>query len=316
MLLFKRFLPIALWNIKIILFYGKIPDFRYDELKIKHISTGKKLKKYHFVVEVPFEKMEEISGGFEETVESVSLFESQEKWFFEAIFHEEDIALVQNLAHQAGIDAPIEVLPDVDWLKKVHEDFPPLSIGKFYIYGSHVKETPPADLVPLLVDAATAFGSGHHESTFGCLTALSRLHETYVFKSALDMGCGSGILALGTASLWDCPVLGIDNDPEAVRVTIENAILNHKTNVNARVAEGFEGLVGEFDLITANILAGVLIEMAPKIFIHLNPKGIVVLAGLLATQADDVIKAYEEAGMSLVQKIPVGTWNTLVMERK
>ena len=274
------------------------------------------MKKYHFVVEVPFEKMEKISVVFEENVESISLFENEEKWFFEAIFHEEDIALVQNLAHKVGIIPAIDLLPEIDWLKKVHEDFPPLKIGKFYIYGSHVKEMPPENIIPLLVDAATAFGSGHHESTFGCLTAFSELKATHSFSSALDMGCGSGILALGIASLWDCPVLGIDNDPEAVRVTLENAVLNHKANVNAFINDGFEGLVGKFDLIVANILAGVLINMSLQLVAHLSSKGIVVLAGLLATQADDVIQVYEDAGMNLIKKISVGAWNTLILEKK
>jgi ribosomal protein L11 methyltransferase len=166
------------------------------------------------------------------------------------------------------------------------------------------------------VDAATAFGSGHHESTFGCLTALSALQSTHTFKNALDMGCGSGILALGIASLWDCPVVAIDNDSEAVRVTLENAKLNCKENIHAFTNNGFEGGVGTFDLIAANILAGPLIQMAPDLENALNQNGFVVLAGLLATQADDVIKAYGDVGITLVEKIQVGVWNTLVLEKK
>jgi ribosomal protein L11 methyltransferase len=280
------------------------------------------MKKYHFIVPSSFEKMDELSDIFEETAESVSLFEDQGKqeWFFEAVFHQEDIAMIQTLANDAGIQIVIEELPNIDWLKKVYEDFPPLTIGRFYVYGSHVKEVPPADLIPLLVDAATAFGSGHHESTFGCLTALGLLAKSYSFSNMLDMGCGSGILALGMASLWDGSVIGVDNDAQAVRVTIENAQLNRKENLQAFVNDGFSGELlnafPKFDLIAANILAGPLIEMAPSLAHVLSDSGFVVLAGLLSTQAQDVIAAYQKAGIDLVREMPVKEWSTLILQKR
>lgn len=209
------------------------------------------------------------------------------------------------------------VLAPTDWVKAVHQDLHPLTIGRFYVYGSHAQENPPADLLPLQIDAATAFGSGHHESTEGCLKALSLLAKQSSFQKPLDMGCGSGVLAMAMARLWKVLVLACDNDPEAVRVTTENAHLNHlDTLIKAQVSDGFTGLpMRNFDIITANILAGPLCHMAQEALDVLTPGGAIVLAGLLNRQAEDVIDAYRSAGAKLVEQLFIGEWSTLIMRK-
>src|SRR5207245_1702667 len=188
-----------------------------------------------------------------------------------------------------------------DWITAVYRGLPPLTIGRFYIYGSHVQETLPQGLLPLKVDAATAFGSGQHESTEGCLKALSLLAEKQSFTSPLDMGCGSGILALAMARLWRVQVLACDNDPEAVRVTGENARLNHlDAFIETHVSEGFSALKNKnFNIITANILAGPLCQMAGDAVKSLNPGGFIILAGLLNRQAEDIVDTYRNTGAKL-----------------
>lgn len=218
-------------------------------------------------------------------------------------------------------DVPVlkaTLLQDKDWVSAVYKDLPPLRLGQFYIYGSHIQEAPPPSLVPLCIDAATAFGSGQHESTEGCLRALSWLAAEWSFSHPLDMGCGSGILALAMASLWKAPVVACDNDPEAVKVTQENARINHlEAYVSSFVSDGFEGLQGKkFDLITANILAGPLCAMARDAVTTLDKDGMIVLSGLLNRQAEDVIDAYRSQGAKLVNQLFLGDWSTLIMRKE
>ena len=209
-------------------------------------------------------------------------------------------------------------LPQEDWVAAVYKDFPPLSLGKFYIYGSHVQETAPVGLIPLQIDAATAFGSGQHESTEGCLKALTILANSGSFQQPLDVGCGSGILALAMASLWDVPVVACDNDPEAIRVCGENAKLNHfEGRIEVILSEGFTDIpLRQYDIISANILAGPLCQMASQAVQALEPGGIIVLAGLLNRQAEDVIDAYRSVGTKLVEQFFIGDWSTLIMRKE
>lgn len=269
---------------------------------------------------------EELSFLLEDQALAISWYEKDsQEWIFQAIckanqerslrtkmtafFKEKDLSLPKI------ITSP---LPQEDWVTAVHRDFPPLTIGQFYIHGSHHQEVPPADLIPLCINAATAFGSGQHESTEGCLKALSLLAEQKTFKFPLDMGCGSGILALAMAQLWKAPVLACDCDPEAIRVTGENARINHlEERVNTCISEGFSALQGKtFDIITANILAEPLRQMASDAVHTLLPGGIIVLAGLLTQQAEDVMEAYQNVGTKLMTQLFIGDWSTLIMRKE
>ncbi len=214
----------------------------------------------------------------------------------------------------------VEVLPDKDWLEEVHRSLPALRAGLFYVYGQHVRETPPRDLIPLQVEAALAFGSGHHESTQGCLEALSAMADDAGPERVLDMGCGSGILAMAAAKLWPCKVLGSDIHAESVRVANENAALNGvEDQVTAIEADGYADrrieAAGPYDLIFSNILAKPLIAFAPDLARHLAPGGTAILAGLLQREGAAVLEAHLAEGLELVQARDLGQWRCLVLRK-
>ena len=229
-------------------------------------------------------------------------------------------ALLAAASLAAGIAFPgfdIERLPETDWVAASREALPAIRAGPFYLYGAHVSAPPPAGSIPVLIEAGAAFGTGRHESTRGCLLALGDLAEERRIARALDMGCGSGVLAIAIAKLWACPVAAVDNDAGAVRAARDNAAANGVGGlVRARLGEGFGGAAiargAGFDLIVANILAAPLRAMAPALLRHLAPGGAAVLSGLLADQEREVLEGY--APLALRRRIALGDWVTLVLE--
>ena len=210
-------------------------------------------------------------------------------------------------------------LPEKNWLQHVHDNFPPVTVGSFFIRGSHFKGKTPKGLTPLYIDAATAFGSGEHQTTKGCMIAFEGLADQHTAKNALDMGCGSGILAIAIKKIWPkAKLTAVDIDPESVTVTKRHAAMN-KVKLQAAAGNGYQTKLalknGPYDLIAANILAGPLIAMAPACRKALGKGGFVVLSGLLKRQAADVTKAYEKQGLALERRIPEGDWMTLVFQR-
>lgn len=227
----------------------------------------------------------------------------------------------------AAIPAPateVVELAAVDWLAQNRHSFKPIRLGRLLIHGSHLPAPTLAGVLALKIDAATAFGSGEHGSTRGCLTALDglarRQRAGHGVARALDMGCGSGVLALTIARLWPARVLAVDLDPESVRVAAENARLNGlASRVRTCAGDGFAGRCvragGPYDLIAANILARPLIAMAPGLARALARAGTAVLSGLLAEQEQAVRAAYRMQGLRLVRRIAVDGWHTLVLRR-
>ncbi len=233
-------------------------------------------------------------------------------------------AALLALVEATGIAASevlFETLAERDWVAESQRALPPEEIGSFFVHGSHVTSRPPPALIPLLIDANQAFGTGRHESTRGCLEALSRLAEDRRFARVLDLGCGSGVLALGAAKLWpEARVLAADNDPIAIRVASENARLNGAAETIATlVSDGFAdpalAEAAPFDLILANILAEPLIALAPGFAAHLAPGGLLVLAGLLAKEGPAVEAAQSAAGLRPLTSHDLAEWRILVMER-
>jgi ribosomal protein L11 methyltransferase len=228
-------------------------------------------------------------------------------------------------AAAAGIDEPaleLAPLPATDWLEAAYAGFPARRVGRFYIHGSHVTAPPPPGARPLHIDAATAFGSGEHATTEGCLLAIDRLGRRRAgLGRALDMGTGSAILAIAIARTWPtAKVEAIDIDPESARVAAANARLNRVAGrVRARQGNGFDAASARtgaaFDLIVANILARPLIRMAPALAGRLAPGGTVVLSGLLKRQEASVLSAYRRAGLCLARRFPISEWQTLVLKR-
>lgn len=221
----------------------------------------------------------------------------------------------------AGLTLSAEKLPEKDWLRHVHDNFPPVTAGRFFVYGSHYTGEKPAGLVPLCIDAATAFGSGEHETTKGCLIALDRLSEKHTFKNGLDMGCGSGILAIGMVKIWpDIRATAVDIDPESIVVTERHAAMNGAADlISMQAGDGYDAPMarahGPYDLIAANILAQPLIDMAGDLNAVLLPGGFAVLSGLLARQEADVTAAHTALGLQLVDKIELGDWRALVLQK-
>jgi ribosomal protein L11 methyltransferase len=168
-----------------------------------------------------------------------------------------------------------------------------------------------------LIDANVAFGTGRHESTHGCLLALAALADEGRIGRALDMGCGSGILAIAMAKLWGGPVLAVDSDADSVRVTEENAAINDVAAAIAAVhGDGYNcpavGGGGPYDVIVENILADAVCAMAPQLKRHMTPGGCAVLSGLLADQAAEVMAAH--APLRLWREWRLGDWVTLVLQ--
>jgi ribosomal protein L11 methyltransferase len=231
---------------------------------------------------------------------------------------------IAPLAERCGvarIDLSVVPVPTTDWLAHTAESFPAQPIGRFWLHGSHIEEPPPAGVLPILLDAGQAFGSGEHATTQGCLLALERLAGRRRPRRILDLGCGSGILAIAAAKLWPARVLAADNDPVAVAVARANAARNGAAHrIRTLVSEGYANprlrAAGPFDLITANILADPLCALARATARYLAPGGSVVLSGLLDRQAGRVIEAHRQAHLRLIDQIPVDIWTTLILSRR
>jgi ribosomal protein L11 methyltransferase len=236
----------------------------------------------------------------------------------------EILALLTAAALAVNVDVPLyrlETLPDVDWVSESQKGLPAIRAGRFFLYGSHIGDRPPANAVSLLVDANAAFGTGRHESTFGCLMALDELAKSRRCRRVLDMGAGSGILAMAAAKVWRVPVRAIELDPVAVDVARLNVRLNGlRSHVTVCEAAGYRpravGHAGPFDLVFANILAEPLMAMANDLSRHLAPGGFAVLSGILGPQARAVIARHRAAGLVLQTRLLFGDWATLVLRRK
>ncbi|OWU68856.1 ribosomal protein L11 methyltransferase [Roseovarius sp. 22II1-1F6A] len=264
----------------------------------------------------------------------VSVFEIQEDgaeeietetadWEITAYFIETpDEAGLALLAAAHG-SAPFEVteLPETDWIAKVEEELAPVVAGRFFVYGSHSADRVTDGVEPLLIEAGMAFGTGHHGTTLGCLEALDRLIDEGIAPRAVaDIGCGTAVLAMAAARIWQVPVLASDIDPVAVEVAEVNLTANDMTGqVQCLVAEGFDNEVlaqaAPFDLIFANILKGPLIGLAPDLCAALAPGGYAILSGILNPQADAVVAAYAAEGATVHQRETIGDWTTLCLKK-
>jgi len=216
-----------------------------------------------------------------------------------------------------------EELPDIDWVAENQRSFKPFQVGPFWVHPSHARDALPARLLPIEIDAGMAFGTGTHATTRGCLEMLSALDKAET-ANAVDVGCGSGILAIAMAKLWQRPVVGGDNDPQAVEVAIDNARLNGVAALCRFVKSvglGAPELAAQapYGLIVANILAGPLIELSQPFASATRPGGRVLLSGLLVEQADMILSTYKRRGFSLERHVDLETggagWRTLLLRR-
>jgi ribosomal protein L11 methyltransferase len=230
---------------------------------------------------------------------------------------EEDAGL---LAVLAGYPLKVvrEQLADADWLAMALSGLPPVRAGRFFVYGMHDRGRLPASTVNLRIEAGAAFGTGHHGTTVGCLMAYDKLIKARKFNKVLDVGAGTGLLAIAAARTGSRIAVGTDIDKPSVRISKENAKVN-RANARFVHASGLSNRLvtdnAPYDLVFANILARPLISLAQDIKNALVPGGTVILSGLLRTQERAVRAAYLSRGFRLVRRLPRDAWMTLVMRR-
>lgn len=212
-------------------------------------------------------------------------------------------------------------LADTNWVAKSLAGLGPVRVGKFLVHGSHGRDRVSPNLIGLEIEAGEAFGTGHHGSTAGCLDAIARLARTHIVRNALDIGTGTGILAIAIARTWRTPVLATDIDPIAIEVARANASLNGAlAPLDFAVAAGLRAPAiarrAPYGLIVANILARPLAQLAPALAPLLAPGGFVVLSGILPEQASHVVAAYRSSGLRLVRRADRDGWSTLVLRQR
>lgn len=273
------------------------------------------------------EALAELVEDLDPTPYGVGVFEIEDgsdRWEVGAYFTEspDEVALALLAASQHANPFVVSQLPDIDWVAHVRRELAPVTAGRFFLYGSHDADKLPPEALGLNIDAAMAFGTGHHGTTKGCLLALDRLADTAPRRIA-DIGCGTAVLAMGAAKLWPDlphPVMASDNDPIAVETAAANVAGNDLAGrVACFEATGFEhpdhAAAAPYDIVLANILKAPLIALAPDMARHLAPGGRAILSGLLTVQADEVAAAYAAEGMALESRDDLGEWSTLVVRK-
>ena len=235
---------------------------------------------------------------------------------------EPDRAGLAVLAMVHGVqDFNVSDVPDEDWVAKVRRDLPPVDAGRFFVYGSHDADKVAAGKVPLLIEAAMAFGTGHHGTTLGCLRAFDRMVDAgFVPQNAVDIGCGTAVLAMAAAHISPNVVLASDIDPTAVEVAAANVAANNLTGrVDCLIAAGFDApalaQAAPFDLVFANILKGPLIAIAEDMAKATQPGGTAILSGILNEQADAVVEVYARAGFNETRRDSIVDWTTLTLTK-
>ena len=231
-------------------------------------------------------------------------------------------ALVTDTAGEAAAKSIVfSTVETKDWVKASLADLVPVNAGRYMVHGSHDRDRIPANKIGIEIEAELAFGTGHHGTTRGCLLLLDQVLNRRTPKRVLDLGTGTGVLAIAAARTLRRRVLASDIDPQSVLVARENARFNGAGNlVEAICATGFSApqfaARGPFGLVLANILANPLRRLAPQLAAHLAPNAFVILSGLLPHQANSVIVAYRGAGLKLIKRIQIEGWTSLLMQRR
>ena len=246
--------------------------------------------------------------------------EDHDVWRIDAFptTREEAGALQGRLAAQPGLVVAVEALADADWLAMSLSGLPPVRAGRFFVYGAHDRGRIPPNAVALRIEAGAAFGTGHHGTTVGCLQAWNDLIKARRFGKVLDVGAGTGVLAIAAARTGARLARGTDIDAPSVRIARENAALNgaraefvHASGLGHQSVRS----AAPYDLVFANILAPPLVALAQDIRGALRPGGVAILSGLLRTQERRVLAAYRSRGFRLLRRIHRDAWATLVIQR-
>ncbi|MGH1407036.1 MAG: 50S ribosomal protein L11 methyltransferase [Rhodomicrobiaceae bacterium] len=236
----------------------------------------------------------------------------------------EQISNILNVTPES-YELDISKMENIDWVSHVQKGLKPVRAGRFFIHGSHDSDKAKNEPYSILIDAAQAFGTAHHGTTEGCLKAISELSETHQPKNILDLGSGSGILAIASSMVFkDATIIASDIDPVSVQVAQTNDDLNQPENSNnAKITHICGDALNDktiqetapFELLIANILAKPLISMAPDITNAVAPDGTLLLSGILDVQSDDVIEAYVAEGLTHLKTDLIGEWTTSLFHK-
>jgi len=274
-----------------------------------------------------------LAGALEDLIEpppdALSRFEVPDRggWCIEAYFTEppDPVELRASLADITGLDVPVFVsdeVPQLNWVAISQAALPPVHAGRFVVHGSHDRARIPRGPNAILIDAGEAFGTAHHATTFGCLAAIDRLARRRPFRRVLDLGCGSGVLAIAAArALPRAKLMATDLDPVSIDVAQSNIVANTAPKrIETLVATGLSHprlrRTKPFDLVIANILADPLLRLARDIRGIIRPGGSLVLSGILIPQAPAVVAAYVAQGFALQRHDRVTGWSTLILMRR
>ena len=261
------------------------------------------------------------AGAVSLTKDDATVEDGDTAWRLDAYFEDEpDMSEVNATVANSAKLGPgnIEELPEVDWVAHSLEGLGVVRCGRFVLYGIHDADKLPNEDgdIPIRIDANLAFGTGHHPTTAGCLTLLDRF-AGWAPKSIFDLGCGSAVLAIAAAKMWDRDIIASDIDEDSVSIAAENAAFNDVGDkLTTITAAGFDhpdiAAAAPFDFVFANILAGPLAELAPDMAKHIGKNGRVMLAGLMSEQESDVVEAYEREGFRLINRLDQPTWPILL----
>jgi ribosomal protein L11 methyltransferase len=236
----------------------------------------------------------------------------------------DQLLLCELVTNAAGADIAAGIVFDTveakDWVKASLEDLVPVPAGRFVVHGHHDRERIAPNKLGIEIEAALAFGTGHHGTTRGCLLLLDHVLKAWRPRRVLDLGAGTGVLAIAAAKAMHQKVLASDIDPPSVQVARENARLNVAGHlVQAIRATGFAApqfaAAAPFDLVLANILANPLRQLAGPMARHLAPGALVILSGLLTPQAPGVIAAYRARGLVPLRHLRIDGWSSLLLQK-
>jgi ribosomal protein L11 methyltransferase len=249
------------------------------------------------------EKDDSVTAFFPETADMTSI--------------SNELSIMQSLLEKSGRESALTVdyaiITDQDWNESWKKGFVPIDVGdRFTILPPW--EQPKKGRLNLIIDPAMAFGTGHHETTRSCLVLMEKHGATSSKNSFLDLGTGTGILAIAALKLGFRRVVAVDTDVLAVEAARKNAALNHAEGIEIRECS-LSSLSETYDFMAANIISGVLELLAPLIAAHVKPGGIIVLSGILGGQDDDVLSAMTQAGLNLLERYPDGKWISLAVTR-
>ena len=280
-------------------------------------------------VDVPEAALAAYEAAFSSVCMTVGFFQDHAtgSWRVEGVKsvdgNESELAAALALAAElSGVRVPMQRTETAaeGWLARSYAGFPEQLIGRrFSVIGTHLGNPSSAGRLTLTLDAGLAFGSGEHGSTRGCVRALERVAWRRP-QRILDLGTGSGILAIAAARLLNRPVLATDIEPWSVRVARQNVVLNRLGRlVRVRLADGWRHPAvragGPYDLVLANVLARPLSLMAKQLALHLAPGGTTILSGLLRSQSRSVLAAHLRCGLKLEASLEEGVWATLILRR-